>query len=122
METRFILESTYLTTECSPFNQLLYSLYRRRANVERIAMHMKVNMTAAAAVSLMPGERNRIPGDIRTIYILADDDDSVKRADVNLGLQSSPHFDSDPKIAARRRLVYGSLSTREDTLRRTPLA
>jgi hypothetical protein len=113
METRFNVESTYLTTECSPFIQLPYSLNWTRANVDQIAMRMKVNMTAAAAAGLMPGDKNRMPGDMRTFLILTDDDDSVKRAVAYLGLQSSPNLDSDPETAARRRLVFGSLSTRD---------
>ncbi len=110
METRFNVESTYLTAECSPFLRLPYSLNWTRADVERIAVHMKVNMTAAAEGGLMPGEKNQTPGDMRTFFILTDDDDSIKRSVAFLGLHPSSNLDSDPAILARRRLIFGSLS------------
>jgi hypothetical protein len=111
-ETRFNLESSYISTECGSFVQLPYSLNFTRVDVERMSRHFGFDFTATAAAGLLPGKNaiGYLPDNIQTFFVDTDRSLNLDRWKAYLGWHSLPAADAAARVAGRRRrLVFGSL-------------
>ncbi len=113
-DLRFNLESSYITTECSPFFQLPYSLNVTRADVERLSRLFSFNFTTMYEAGLMPGKSRGNPEleRIRTWFLDTDRRQNLYRLKAYLGWATTK---ADQKVVGqRRRLVYGSIKAVEN--------
>jgi hypothetical protein len=111
----FNIESTYLTATCQPFIRLPYSLNPKQQDWESMSSIMSFNFSSMVAEKLMPGEL--ILNDtrsIRTFFFATDPWVSLKRLQASLGMGEFSASQHDPKLAAPRRLVFGSLFITND--------
>ncbi len=111
-ELRFNLESSHISTECSSFVQLPYSLNFTRVDVERLSRRFSFNFSATAAAGLMPSTiiHRDYPNNIRTFFLDTNLRPSPDRWKAYLGWGPLPTAEADPQAVGQpRRLVFGSI-------------
>jgi hypothetical protein len=112
IDTRFNLESSYLSASCQPFARLPYSLDRPRPVLDHLSDAMKFNFTTTDAAELMPGTGiPDQPKSFRTFFFDTEGGLSLERLNAYLGLESvSASAKPDAELAVLRRLIFGILS------------
>jgi hypothetical protein len=110
-EMRFNLESTYISAECQPFIQTPYSFNITPAIIQRLSSLMRFNFSATHESGWMPGAPDQSTNrkTFRSFFFDTDRKFSLARVVSFLGLNGSSLPDTDPHVAASRRLVFGSL-------------